>query len=70
MAFLALVDLLMAVFCLPYLLPYGGYIGTIATSGTIGKTWNDICLPLVLVILPMLRTPNARLVVNIYVNLL
>ena len=40
-----------AVFCLHHFLPYVGNIGTIGTNGiangTIGKTLNGICLPMV-----------------------
>ena len=49
--------------CLHYLLPYVGNMGTISTndiiSGTIGKTLNGICLPMV-PFLPLVRTMNAR----------
>ena len=59
--FFPLVDFTHAVFCLHYLLPYVGNIVTIGTNGiiggTIGKTLNDICLPLIKM-LPMVRTPR------------
>ena len=52
-----------AVFCLHHLLPYVGNIGTIGTNGitngTIGKTLNGICLPMV-PFLPLEKTTNAR----------
>ena len=52
-----------AVVCLHHLLPYVGTIGTIdtngITNGTIGKTLNGICLPMV-PFLPLERTTNAR----------
>ena len=51
----------------PGLLPYVGNIGTIGTNGitngTIGKTLNGICLPMV-PFLPLERTTNARYVIN------
>ena len=37
----------LALFCLFHLLPYVGNIGTVGTNGTIVKTLNDICLPMV-----------------------
>ena len=43
----------LAVFCLHYLLPHVGNIGTIS------KTLNGIGLPIV-PFLPMVRSPNAR----------
>ena len=49
-----------AVFCLHHLLPYVGNIGTNGfTNGTIGKTLNEICLPMV-PFLPLEKTTNAR----------
>ena len=49
------------------MLPYVGNIGTIGTNGitngTIGKTLNGICLPMV-PFLPLERTTNARIVVT------
>ena len=52
-----------AVVCLHHLLPYVGNIGTIGTNGitngTIGKTLNGICLPMV-PFLPLEKTTNAR----------
>ena len=45
----------LVVFCLHYLLPHVGNIGTIS------KTLNGIGLPIV-PILPMVRSPNARFV--------
>ena len=48
-----------AVFCLHHLLPYVGNIGTIGTNGTIGKTLNEICLPMV-PFLQLEKTTNAR----------
>ena len=49
-----------AVVCLHHLLPYVGNIGTIGiTNGTIGKTLNGICLPMV-PFLSLVRTTNAR----------
>ena len=53
-----------AVVCLQHLLPYVGNIGTNGiTNGTIGKTLNGICLPMV-PFLPLEKTTNARDVVN------
>ena len=52
-----------AVVCLHNLLPFVGNIGTIGTNGitngTIGKTLNGICLPMV-PFLPLEITMNAR----------
>ena len=60
-----------AVVCLQHLLPYVGNIGTIGTNGitngTIGKTLNGICLPMV-PFLPLEKTTNARNVGNIGSN--
>ena len=46
------------VVCLHYLLPYVGNIDTNIDIGTIGKTLNGICLPIV-PFLPLVRTRNA-----------
>ena len=51
-----------AVVCLHHLLPYVGNIGTNGiTNGTIGKTLNGICLPMVS-FLPLEKTTNARII--------
>ena len=53
------------------MLPYVGNIGTIGTNGitngTIGKTLNGLCLPMV-PFLPLEKTTNARCVLFISVS--
>ena len=59
------------VFCLHHLLPYVGNIGTNGTNGitngTIGKTLNGICLPMV-PFLPLEKTTNARIIVGSFLE--